>query len=100
MKFNVDGTVKGKPGLARIAGVLLNNKGDVLFMFSKHADLRESNEVDMLSTLKALMIFLYSFHGRVIVENDSTNAISWLTSMEEGRWKLNFYFNEINFSYH
>lgn len=78
MKLNVDGTVKGKPGLASIAGVLWNNKGDVLFMFSKHADLRESNEVDTLSILEALMIFFYSFHGRAIVENDSTNATSWL----------------------
>lgn len=33
--FNVDGATKGKPGPARIKGVLHNYKGQVLFMFSK-----------------------------------------------------------------
>ena len=36
LKFNVDGATRGKPGPTGIGGVLHNNKGGVLFMFSKH----------------------------------------------------------------
>lgn len=36
LKFNVDETARGKPGLAGIGGVLCNSDGDVLVLFSKH----------------------------------------------------------------
>lgn len=36
LKFIVDGAVRGKPSLVSIGGILDNNTGDVLFMFSKH----------------------------------------------------------------
>ena len=35
LKFNVDGAVRGKLGLAGIIGVLRNSKGEVLLMFLK-----------------------------------------------------------------
>lgn len=36
LKFIVDGAVRDKPSLVSIGGILDNNTGDVLFMFSKH----------------------------------------------------------------
>ncbi|KAK7309436.1 hypothetical protein RJT34_06161 [Clitoria ternatea] len=36
LKFNVDGSARGQPGVAGIRGVLGNHKGDILGIFSKH----------------------------------------------------------------
>ena len=45
LKFNVDGATRGKPGPMGIGGVLRNNSGVVLFMFSKRVGVCDSNEV-------------------------------------------------------
>ena len=49
LKLNVDGASRGKPGLARIGGVIRNSKGEVLLMFSKHVGVCNSNEVEVLA---------------------------------------------------
>ena len=54
LTFNVDGATRGKPGPTGIGGVLHNNKGGVLFMFSKHVGICDSNEAKMSSILEAL----------------------------------------------
>lgn len=43
---------------------------------------KESNETEVLAILEALLLFFSSFHVRVIVESDSSNAISWISSNE------------------
>eukprot|EP00268_Persea_americana_P009153 TRINITY_DN13625_c0_g1_i5.p1 TRINITY_DN13625_c0_g1~~TRINITY_DN13625_c0_g1_i5.p1 ORF type:complete len:147 (-),score=31.41 TRINITY_DN13625_c0_g1_i5:797-1237(-) len=55
-KFNVDRAAKGKPGLSGIGGVLRNHKGEVIYMFSKHAETKDSNEVEVLAILVSLRI--------------------------------------------
>ena len=75
LKFNVDGVTNGKPGLAGIGGVLRNHKGEVLYMFSKHIGIKDSNEVEVMT------IYHTSFHHYLIVESDSANAISWVKSL-------------------
>lgn len=97
IKFNVNGTVKGKQGLASIGNVLHNTKRGVLFMFSTFVSLKNSNETEVLAILKVLRICSCFFHNRMIVESDSANALSWITFMERGLWKLYFYFNENKF---
>lgn len=47
LKLNVDGATRGKPGPAGIGGVLRNSSGVVLFMFSKHVGVCNSNEVEV-----------------------------------------------------
>lgn len=39
LKFNVNGASRGKPGLARVGGVLRNSHGVLLVLFSKHVTL-------------------------------------------------------------
>lgn len=46
-------------------------------------------------SLKALRIFARLFHNRVIMESDSSNAVSWVTLNKAKPWKLQFCFNEI-----
>ena len=76
LKFNADGAAKGKPDLAAIGGVLRNQKGEVLFMFSKDAGIKDSNEAEVLAILEALRIFHTSFHHYFIVESDLASTIS------------------------
>ena len=54
LKLNVDGAVRGKSGPAGIGGVLRNDKGEVLLMFSKSVGIRDSNEAEVLAILEAL----------------------------------------------
>lgn len=53
LKFDVDGTVRGKPGLVGIDGVLCNSKGEVLYMFLKLVGFCDSNVADVLAILEA-----------------------------------------------
>lgn len=54
----------------------------------------------MLAILVALRLFFYSFQGKLLVESDSCNAISWILN-NEVPWRLHFSFAEIRFlAYH
>lgn len=46
-KFNVDSVATCKFGPAGIGGVLCNCGGGILFMFSKHVSIIESNEAEL-----------------------------------------------------
>ena len=52
LKFNVEGAAKGKPGPTEIGGVLCNSRGGVLFVFSKHVAVCNSNEAELLANLE------------------------------------------------
>ena len=95
LKFNVDGATRGKLGPAGIGGVLRNDKGEVLLMFSKSVGIRDSNEAESLAILEALRIFSTSFHGPLLVESDSTNAVGWLLKPDSRPWNFQFHFNEM-----
>ena len=60
-------------------------------MFSKSVGVRDSNEVEVLAILEALRIFSRSFMGSLIVESDSSNAFSWVTSSAVNPWKIQFF---------
>ena len=57
LKFNVDGSSRGKPVQAEIRGVLRNSEGEVLLMFSKNIGVCDSNEAEVLAILKGLKLF-------------------------------------------
>ena len=59
LKFNVNGVSKRKPGLASIGGVLRNHKGEVIYLFSKHGGIKDSNEAEVLAILEALRVFVF-----------------------------------------
>lgn len=52
-----DGAARGKLGHACIGGVLRNNKGEVLFMFSKSVGTKDSYEAEVVAILEALRTF-------------------------------------------
>lgn len=74
-KFNVDGATRVKLGLVGIGVVLCNRRKDVMLVFSKEVGIRDSNEVDSLKILEALWLFSTCFHGMLVMESDSSNAI-------------------------
>lgn len=79
LKFNVDGATRGKPSSAGIGGVLRDDRGAILCLFSKGVRIRYSNKAKVLAILEALRIFSQSFHRSLIAESDSSNAITWVS---------------------
>lgn len=69
----------------------------MLCLFSKGVGIGDSNEAEALAILEALRIFSRSFYGSLILENDSSNAMSWVSQDTCKPWKLHFYFNEIKY---
>lgn len=67
LKFNDDEAARGELGLVGITGVW-NKAGEVLFMFSKHVGIIDSNKVDVLATFEAVRIFSSSFNGSLFGE--------------------------------
>lgn len=61
LKFNVDGTARSKLVPAGIGGVLRNDKGNILGMFSKGVVVKDSNKAELLAILKTLRVFSHSF---------------------------------------
>lgn len=57
--INVGRVDRGKPGPQGIAGVLLNEEGEVLCMFSKHVGVKYSNEAVVLAILEVLICILW-----------------------------------------
>lgn len=98
-KFNVDGAAKGKPGLVHISGVLHGFRGHTLAsFFSKFISAEDSNEVEAAAILEALRMYIDSFQGPLIGESsDLFNAISWVSCVIAGPWRLHYYLEEINF---
>lgn len=74
LEFKVDGTARGKPCPVSI-GVLQNDKGVVLYMYSKNMGIRDSIEAKVLAILEAFWIFATFFRGRLIVQGDSSKAV-------------------------
>lgn len=57
----------------------------------------DSNEAELLAILEGLRIFFPSFHGRLVVESSSLNAISWMSKSIPKPWSFQFVLNEIKF---
>ena len=90
----MDGAAKGKWGLAGIGGVLRNHKGEVMYKFSKHVGIKNSNEAEVSAILEALRIYQSSCQQSIHVKSDSDNAIAWMKSIR-GPWKMHFLLNKI-----
>lgn len=50
----------------------------LLCMFSKGVGAKDSNKAEVLAILEALRIFARSFHESLIIERDSSNAVTWV----------------------
>ena len=66
-------------------------------MFLKIAVLSslESNKAPVVAFLEVIQILISSFESRVVVERDSLNIISWVSSSTALPWRYQFNLNEI-----
>lgn len=71
-----------KVGSSSIGGVLRDEKGSVLFMFLSVWVLKTPNESEVPAILEAICSYSYGFRDYLIIESDSSNAISWMNSRE------------------
>ncbi|OMO63114.1 hypothetical protein COLO4_32709 [Corchorus olitorius] len=77
LKFNVDGSAFGKHGPAGIGGVLRDEEGNTLVVFSKSIGVADSNFAEVMAIREAFIIFSVSKWCdsiMLIVESDSENA--------------------------
>ncbi|KAK3222582.1 hypothetical protein Dsin_009607 [Dipteronia sinensis] len=92
LKFNVDGSTRGKPGPTGISGVLKNSKGKIMCLFSLFIGIQDSNTAEIMAIHKACMLFASnpSIAGHnIIIVNDSSTAVSWANNTEGSRsWAL------------
>ncbi|KAK3200760.1 hypothetical protein Dsin_024175 [Dipteronia sinensis] len=81
LKFNVDGSARGCPGMAGMGGVLRNHCGRVLGLFSIHVGIQDSNSAEILAIHKACELCVTNpvFQSvEVIIVSDSMVAILWI----------------------
>jgi ribonuclease HI len=91
LKRNVDCSAFGKPGRARIGGVLRDHKGVVLCLFSAFVGIKESNETELLAVLKALELAASRDElcgKRFMIESDSANVVNWMRDKSKRPWKF------------
>ncbi|KAK3211007.1 hypothetical protein Dsin_015713 [Dipteronia sinensis] len=87
LKFNVDGSVRGKPGPAGIGGVLRDSNGKVLCLFSQFVGILDSNAAELWAIKNVVDLCLSSeqVQGREItVVSDSRVAVSWINKGDFG----------------
>lgn len=72
--------------------MLRNSNGFVLAMFSNRVGFMVSNEVEVAAIFEALWMFvLSSFQANLIVECDSLNPTSWMSSSAKFMWRFHFF---------
>lgn len=96
LKFNVDGDARGKPELAGVGQILCNSNVVVFIMLWKHMGYMDSNEGEVVAILEAIQIYnSSSLQSKLVLESDSLNAMSWLTSVDKTPQRFQFCFKEI-----
>ena len=91
LKFNVDGSARGKPGPAGIGGVLRDCMAATKVVFSKAIGVADSNVAELLAIREALRIFAASkwvSSHRIIIESDSSNAVKWVLHPQGAPWTM------------
>lgn len=69
-----------------------------MLLFSKHVGITDSNEVKIPAIEEAIKNFSICFGGSPRMESDSSNAISWVSTLDKCPWKFHFHLSEITFS--
>lgn len=75
--------------------ILKLQRREVLLMFSKNAGVRDSNEAEILTILKAFRLFYICYTGVLMVENGFSNVVRWVLSRKAILQKSHFHFNEV-----
>ncbi|KAK2649325.1 hypothetical protein Ddye_016814 [Dipteronia dyeriana] len=80
LKFNVDGSARGKPSNGGIGGVLKDASGVVLCRFSFFVRMRDSNEAEILAIHKACELHesrVALWNKEIDIISDSLVAVLW-----------------------
>ncbi|KAK2651641.1 hypothetical protein Ddye_011497 [Dipteronia dyeriana] len=86
LKFNVDGSPRGRPGLAGIGGVFRDSEGKVVCLFSLSVGIQDSNTAEILAFRKACELcdsVQRLAEGNIQIVSDSMVAVSWANSMDD-----------------
>ncbi|EOY01197.1 Uncharacterized protein TCM_011143 [Theobroma cacao] len=85
-KFNTGGSFCGCPSDSSIDGILRNEFGDILALFSKAIDIFDSNKAKLLTIREAMIIFVASkwcSSHTFLLECDNYNVVKWITNLCE-----------------
>ena len=91
MKFNVDGSARGKPGAVGIGGVLRDCNAAVKMIFSKSIGVVDSNMAELLVVREALKMFTASQWApshRLVIESDSSNVVNRMRNPNGAPWAM------------
>ncbi|OMO61164.1 Endonuclease/exonuclease/phosphatase [Corchorus capsularis] len=91
LKFNVDGSARGKPGPGGIGGILRDHEGNCMVEFSKSVGRVDSNEAEFCVIREAILIYSaspWALSHPLIIESDSLNACGWINNPSGVPWKL------------
>lgn len=103
IKWNVDASVNPLHFMSAIGGVLRNNLGHFMCVFSSPVPPIEINSAEVLAIYRAIQISM-TFENlgmkHLIIESDSSNAVRWCNEDHGGPWNLNFQLNFIRNARH
>ncbi|KAK3212212.1 hypothetical protein Dsin_016918 [Dipteronia sinensis] len=87
IKFNVDGSSRGNPGLSGIGRILRNCVGDIICMFTSFIGCGTSTAAEVAAILKACQCcesVQCPTYVNVIIESNSKSAVSWVNGVGVG----------------
>lgn len=62
--------------------------GETTIMFNESVNILDSNEAEILSTRKALIIWKDHGHGSLVIKGDLANAFKWASGLQRTPWRL------------
>ena len=98
LKWNVDASFNPRFKHAAVGGVLRNDQGNFVCLFSSPIPLLEINSAEVFAIYRAIQISVSSVATKgqpLIIISDSANAVQWCNSDVGGPWNLNFLLNFI-----
>ena len=98
IKWNVDASVNPNYPMSAIGGVLRNNMGHFMCVFSSPIPPIEINSAEIMAIYRAIQItmaYKNLKNAKVLIESDSANAVRWCNEDSGGPWNLNFQLNSI-----
>lgn len=96
LKFNVDGSSRGNPGVSGAGGVLRNSTGATLGFFSLPLGITWAYIAEVKAILNALLFCKNNSVSQFVVESDSSLAVGWVVNKANRPWKLLFDLNQID----
>ncbi|XP_048493141.1 uncharacterized protein LOC104908756 [Beta vulgaris subsp. vulgaris] len=98
LQWNVDASFKPELDRAAVGGVLRDDKGFFICLFSSPIPKLEINSAEIYAIFRALKISFSSDRIKghhLIIVSDSANAVRWVNQDDGGPWNLNFMLNYI-----